>query len=416
MNHYIGDTIRTTVGSDNGSFQSVISLHTTTGAGAWLCCLASKGVRLPLSVQLLYVRIPYSGDLQRRDFQSSAAKLFFKMITKSFTMAVMLTALFSVVASPAEAIPHTRQRSNSPRASANRKKKHKPTRDGSTPRVGRGLQPLPRNPPDRSPMSDTIRNNPAMTRGGLRLPPNRTVSNETQTSNLPHASRSGDGSPIGAEGAGPSRMRIPVLPVPDVLYTPAQNPVPATVLHDIPQFGEENYRCPELLREATWVREPYRAAGLYIPPNLPKFTDGMQYITEHEFVFKSDAEIFALYLEENVAAIDELMYSDRYSPGDKQPVNCPPGCRIQTYPLGMQKIMRELHTKHDNLVSTFTAYMARSRSEVLVPAQLAPFLHAHFTPDVSNENQHKFVFEVLCECFNYDINELAYCKGTTPLE
>ena len=59
INHCIRDTIRTTVGSDNGSFQSVISLHTTTGAGAWLCCLASKGVRLLLSVQLPYIHIPY---------------------------------------------------------------------------------------------------------------------------------------------------------------------------------------------------------------------------------------------------------------------------------------------------------------------------------------------------------------------
>ena len=234
----------------------------------------------------------------------------------------MLTALFSVVTGPAEATPRTRQRSSSPNASTNRKKKHKPTRSGSTPRVGRGLRPLPRSPPD-FPMSDSVYNVPAMTRGGLHLPANPTISNETQTSNPPRAAMSGGGSPIGAEGAGPSRMRIPVLPIPEVLYTPVQSPVPvapAPLVYDDPQFGEENYRCPELLREAGWLREPYTAAALYIPPNLPRFTDGMKYISDPEFVHKTDAEVFDMYLEENVAAIDELMYSDRYCPRDKQPV------------------------------------------------------------------------------------------------
>ena len=71
-------------------------------------------------------------------------------------------------------------------------------------------------------------------------------------------------------------------------------------------------------------------------------------------------------------------------------------------------IMRELHTEHDNLVSTFTAYMPRSRAEALVPAQLHPFFQAHLSEDFPLDNKQRSVLKVLCQCFTFDIDELAY--------
>ena len=141
------------------------------------------------------------------------------MISKSFSMAVMLTALYSVVEGAAEATPNTRQRSRSPRASSHRTKKHKPTRSGSTPRVGGGLIPLPRAIPDNFPMSMANYLQPAMTRGGLRLPARPTVSNETQTSEALRRTLSGTDAAVGAEGAGPSRVHVPIPDIPHTCAT-----------------------------------------------------------------------------------------------------------------------------------------------------------------------------------------------------
>ena len=117
----------------------------------------------------------------------------------------------------------------------------------------------------------------------------------------------------------------------------------------------------------------------------------------------SDAQIFGLYLLENQTAIDEVMNSDHYSPTDKRPVNCPSGCGVQTYPFCLIFVMRELHTKHDNLVNTITAYVPCTRSEVYIPAQLAQFIDAH-TPDKLSEYQMShFAHDVLPQCFTVDL-------------
>ena len=124
---------------------------------------------------------------------------------------------------------------------------------------------------------------------------------------------------------------------------------------------------PEFLREADQIRAGYSQDCLHIPENIPRTTSGFKFINRKQFVNTSDAEIFALYLSENEDAIQEILYSDHFTADDKSPINCPSRCRIQTYPKILFNIMRELHTKHDNLVHTHTHYLPRTRKREEVP-------------------------------------------------
>lgn len=109
----------------------------------------------------------------------------------------------------------------------------------------------------------------------------------------------------------------------------------------------------------------------------------------------SDAQVFGLYLLENQNAIDEIMHSDHSSPTDKRPVNCPSGCVVQTYPYCLISVMRELHTKHKNLVNTVTAYIPRTRTEVYIPAQLAQFIESHTLDKISE----RLIESLYTRCF-----------------
>ena len=135
----------------------------------------------------------------------------------------------------------------------------------------------------------------------------------------------------------------------------------------------------------------YSQDGLYIPPHLPQFTGGYKYVNRKQYVNSTDAQFFGLYPSVNEQAILEILYSDHYSPADKSPVNCPPGCRIQTYLHCLLDVMKELHTKHDNLVHTYTHYMPRTRDKVFTPSQLRQFVEAHNEISVNEYQLHDFV-------------------------
>ena len=322
------------------------------------------------------------------------------MAPKPLSLAFMLTSLLLAVTSSAHAAPVTRQRSRSPRNVGSRTNKHKRSRNSSGAAAG-GPAPANRTP---VPNRHINRPNPTIPSPPIPNPIHNNPIHQIPTSDLPlptspagvrrHHDLPGTGAPLGSAGAGPSRLPIPDIP---------QNDIRVNIPETFPP-----YVPPEFLPEADWVRPFYRQCELTIPCHLPRFSYGWKYGNLHDYVNMSDAQVFGLYLTENQTAIDEILNSDHYSPMDKRPVNCPSGCVVQTYPYCLISVMRELHTKHDNLVNTITAYVPRTRNEVYTPTQLAQFIGEHTLDKLSEYQMSHFLHDVLAQCFTVDLSELDH--------
>ena len=223
-----------------------------------------------------------------------------------------------------------------------------------------------------------------------------------------------------ARGPGPAEA---------VASAPSPAPDPATVAAAFRRAGaagaglqvpggayadDDQYYFREMHPNYGTARPFFAQTAIVFNQRLPPMTSGQNLFELDCYVNSTSADIFAIYLEENAAAIRGILDSPYFTPQEKSPVPCPSGCSVPTYPRILLGVMSALNKKHDNLVKHVCKLRAHKRSEVYTPSQLDQFFRDHLTFHLSTFNRNEFVQDLLCKCFTVNIYDIAIGRG--PIE
>ena len=253
-------------------------------------------------------------------------------------------------------------------------------------------------PPPAPPRLRSTRARPADPEPAAPPPKKKTRKTSRGTSPLPAASRAS-----GSAGAGPSNRAATVAAnlrrdgAAGSGLRPPGGAIPTV----------DTFFVPELHPDIGTVRPRFEQPNIVFHPRLPAMTEGIEFFENTTHVNSTSAEVFGLYLEQNADALHEIMNSDFFTVEEKAPRQCPPNCKVHTYPAVLHPVMAALNKKHDNLVKHMTALSPVQRSEVYTPKQLLDFFRAHLTYRVSRADRDTFINELMCRCFTADIYHIT---------
>ena len=244
-------------------------------------------------------------------------------------------------------------------------------------------------------------------RRAMRANPAPPVPPPSKRSRRRNSSQSPACNPAGAPG-----------PVEAVASAPLPAPDPSTVAAAFRRAGAagaglqvpggayadmNHYYFREMHPKYGTARPFFAQTAIVFHQRLPPMTSGQNLFELDWYVYSTSADIFAICLEENAAAIRGILDSPYFTPQENSRVPCPSGCSVPTYPRVLLGVMSALNKKHDNLVKHVCELRAHQRSEVYTPSQLNQFFRDHLTYHFSTFEKNEFVQDMLCKCFTVNI-------------